>query len=222
MNKIKEASNGRPAASRINLQNQRVVIPVKQRNSSDQKIILPSIVQKSKDSTSIIYNPNQEIRFDVNNTYLNTDTYTYEGKTGTYDVPGYYNIILSKGLGEGSVSTFTINGGCANGTVLVYEITESSISVNSIVMKDYNLVKAIAEDIQRLKSEGKVENTAIYVPYILNMQHSDIERVEELNLDNKKISNVSGLETFINLKKLSIKPSDKIKKLLFKKKILLA
>lgn len=204
MYQIKNASNGRPAASRINLQNQRIVIPVKQRSFSDQKIILPNIAQKCKDSESIIYYPDLRVEFDVENTYLNTDNYTYNEVTGNYNTPGLYNVVLSKNLVEGDTATLTIDGGCANGSIITYVITESEESIDSIFMKDNNLVIGVTDEINRLKREEKIENGAISVPYIINMQSSDIQNVYEFNLDERKIENVKGLETFYNLKKLRL------------------
>lgn len=178
------------------LQNQSIEVAVKLKNVSEQKIILGTLIQNSKKSTSKLYEKNAD--FTVEGATLNTDDYTYGNQKGNYNTPGIYNIVFSTDVKANDTGTVRISGGRAAGSIIVFKLVTSSSSLDSIVFEDYNLTRAIDED---LKARGFSVNS---VPYILNITNRDINRVTELDLHNEGIKNVKGLESFANLQILNL------------------
>ena len=184
--------------NKLDLRYQNIEILVKQKTITEQKIILDSIVQNSKQTWSKLYD--EDADFTVTGAILNTDNYKYGSQTGNYNTPGIYNIIFSTDLKVGDTATVRISGGQAAGSVIVFKISSAS-GTDSIVFKDYNLTEAVSSDLNRREEIiYEVKN----VPYILNIEYSDITRVTELDLQSKEIQNVKGLESFAKLIELNL------------------
>ena len=193
------------------LQNQTANFNIKRKSNTSvkQKIILESIIQKCKDPNSKIYDSNASFNV-TGDAVLNTDTYTVpEGKTGIYsEEPGNYNIVFAEDVKKGNVGTVTINGGRATGSVYTYTITDNTGSkvYDSICFEDYYLAERVYNDLSKQE-----RNIVGIVPYIINIEYPEIAKVTELTLtgdEGRRVKNIKGLESFINLKILNLSTND--------------
>ena len=193
------------------LQNQTANFNIKRKNNTNvkQKIILESIIQRCKNQNSKIYDSNASFNV-TGDIVLNTDTYTLpDGTTGVYsEEPGNYNIVFAEDAKKGDVGTVTVNGGRAAGSIYTYTITDNTGSkvYDSICFEDYYLSERVYEDL--IKQERSITGT---VPYIINIEYPEIAKVTELTLtgnEGKRVKNVAGLESFINLKILNLSTND--------------
>ena len=193
------------------LQNQTANFNIKRKSNTSvkQKIILESIIQKCKDPNSKIYDSNASFNV-TGDAVLNTDTYTVPGgKTGVYsEEPGNYNIVFAEDVKKGNVGTVTINGGRATGSVYTYTITDNTGSkvYDSICFEDYYLAERVYNDLSKQE-----RNIVGIVPYIINIEYPEIAKVTELTLtgdEGRRVKNIKGLESFINLKILNLSTND--------------
>lgn len=189
------------------LQNQTANYCIKRKTNTNamQKMILVNMVQKCKNPASKIYAENAY--FEVTGAAkLNTDTYTNpNGTTGTYEQPGYYNIVFPEDVETGAVATVTITGGRAAGSVYTFTIVDDETEehiYDSICFNDYYLTQRVVSELNRQERE-----VVSYVPYIINMEYPEISKVTELVLtgsENEKVVDIKGLESFIKLKILNL------------------
>lgn len=191
---------------KLYLQNQTANYKIKRKANTSvmQKIALVEMVQKCKNPASKIYAENAY--FEVTGAAkLNTDTYTNpDGTTGTYEVPGYYNIVFPEDVETGAVATVTITGGRAAGSVYTFTITDETGNkvYDSICFNDYYLTQRVVSELYRQERE-----VVYYVPYIINIKYPEISKVTELVLtgsENEKVVDIKGLESFIKLKNLNL------------------
>lgn len=183
----------------LSLRNQTVEFSVYQKSKKnqsdvldDQYIILPSLLQSSKQSGSLAYSENAE--FEVKGATLNNES--------TYQVPGNYNIIISKEKtsNDKELTSVTLHGGIADGSVMSYKIATSSSSIESIRFEDEKLDAAIYKKIAEKQKNVYLKR----VPKIINITQSEIADTKELNLSDGEISNLRGLANFYNLNILNL------------------
>lgn len=172
-------------------------------------IILPELFQNSKDANSRLYSSNTT--FDYEGIELNPDT--------KYHIAGEYNIIIKPEKSEENDNeeneeyeeenqrdlSITLNGGIGDESKLYFHLIEDDNSTDSILVKDVNLARAIEEE---LKSQIPTDNPDDYyivvAKDIINVTSSLITGINTLRLEEKNISDLSGLESFENLEYLYI------------------
>ena len=175
----------------LHLENQDVNINVYQKGANvDQYIILPSLFQQSKNSSSKIYA--QNVDWDTNEVTLNTDS--------RYQTSGNFNVIISHEKKWDDNLSVTLNGGVADGSVIHYILTQSGDAIDSLVFEDENLCEAIYNYLSSNKTDY---SNLVRARYILNIEQLEISQVYELNISGNNIQNLKGLESFINLSKLN-------------------
>jgi len=162
----------------------------------NQYIILPTLFQSSKNPNSPIYAEN--ITFSYENITLNSDA--------KYQEPGCYNIVIEPEQEEENdgeeVKTYsiTLNGGVADNSILYFHYTESDSSIDSLIFADTNLANAIETDIRsQIGSDNDDEYYIVKAKDLMNITNYLISNTEVLHLEDKNISNLSGLESFENL-----------------------
>ena len=167
----------------------------------NQYIILPTLFQNSKDSRSKLYA--EDTTFSYENIKLNTEA--------KYQTPGNYNIIIEPPVEneenyeeiEPKRLSITLHGGIADNSILYFEVIDDLSAVDSLIFKDSNLATAIESDLRsRIPADYADQYYVAKAEDILNITNSLIYETETLHLEEKKISNLSGLESFENLKKL--------------------
>jgi len=158
----------------------------------NQYIILPTLFQNSKNNRSVVYSNNKE--FSMENITLNPNT--------KYHVPGYYNVIIEPPKEDETdelTLSITLNGGCADDSILHFRLTEDTSSIDSLFFEDENLADAIDAELTPRIDEYTYVKRALD---ILNITNSLIYETDTLHLENKNISNLSGLSSFENLENL--------------------
>ena len=163
----------------------------------NQYIILPTLFQNSKDSRSKLYA--EDITFSYENIKLNTEA--------KYQTPGNYNIIIEPQLENEEIEpkrlSITLHGGIADNSILYFDVIDDLSAVDSLIFKDPNLASAIEADLRsRISADYADQYYVAKAEDILNITNSLIYETETLHLEEKNISNLSGLESFENLKKL--------------------
>ena len=176
----------------IHLKKQNVEIEVyKKLAQVNQYIILPPIIQQTKNKSSKIYYEN--IDWKIDGMTLNQDT--------NYQLPGNYNVIIDYNKTEEDKISITLNGGVVDETIITYKVIQSSNATDSLIFNDENLCEAIYQSLLNNKSEYSTLSRA---KSILNIEQSEISRITELNLAGYKIRDLTGLESFENLSKLNV------------------
>lgn len=189
------------------LQNQEANFTIKRKTNTSvkQKIVLENIMQKCKDSNSKIYDDNAGFEV-TGDAILNTDTYTLpNGSTGIYsEKPGYYNIVFAEDAKKDDQGIIEIYNGRAAGSIYTYTITDLTGNkvYDSICFEDYYLAERVTSELIRQERE-----IVKYVPYIINIEYPEINKIKELILtgsEDKKVENIKGLESFIKLENLNL------------------
>ena len=176
----------------IYLQDQIIDFPIFKKSSEvNQYIILPSIFQLSKTSGSIVYSENAS--FDVNGVTLNN--------ASEYQTPGNYNVIIDYNKTSDDTLSLTLHGGNADGSIINFKISSSSSAIDSLLFVDENLDAAIYRHLLTLLDD---DTYIARIPKIINIEHSIIREVEELNLSNGNIRDLTGLASFSELENLNL------------------
>ena len=165
---------------------------VKQKAANmNQYIILPTLFQNSKKEGSIVYADNTNFSFE--NIYLNNDP--------KYNTPGNFNIVIEPPA-EGEkdrVMSITLHGGCADNSILHFRLSNNTSSIDSLLFEDPNLAAAIDADLTaRVQSNTYIKRAVD----LLNITYKLVGETVVLHLENKNISNLSGLASFENLTQL--------------------
>lgn len=192
-NNISNATSleGKTLNKGLHLNNQNVELYVYKKNANlNQYIILPSLVQQSKNQNSKIFS--ESIEWTVEGMNLNSDK--------NYQSVGNYNVIIDHSKTEEDKLSITINGGVADESVINYKVIQSGQAVDSLVFNDENLCEAIYQSLLSNKNEY---STLARAKSILNIEQEEIGRINELNLSGYNISDLTGLESFENLTKLN-------------------
>ena len=170
------------------LQNQTITIEVYDKEADvDQYMILPNIFQQSKNPSSRVTCNSWSLK----NTELN--------KSEGYETVNNYNVIIDKNRTSDDEITIKINGGNADGTILTYVVSQDSNAIDSLYFKDEKLCEAIYDYLLAHKEDY---TTLLRAKNILNIEQIEISRVDTLNISSYGITNLEGLESFINLQRL--------------------
>lgn len=176
----------------IYLQDQTIDFPIFKKSAEvNQYIILPSIFQLSKTNGSIVYSENAS--FDVNGVTLNN--------ASEYQTPGNYNVIIDYNKTSADTLSLTLHGGNADGSIINFKISSSSSAIDSLLFVDENLDAAIYRHLLTLLDD---DTYIARIPKIINIEHSIIREVEELNLSNGNIRDLTGLASFSELENLNL------------------
>lgn len=149
----------------------------------NQYIILPTLFQNSKKDGSKLYSSNAN--FTGTNLEINMDE--------DYQAPGYYNVIIGYDKTESDLLKVTLSGGCADGSVLYFKISEEESSIDSAIFNDANLVAAVASEISEM---GEYAKNALK---IINVYSYVFNSINKLDLGNRNITDITGLASFENL-----------------------
>ena len=188
----------------INLRFQDITWNVYKKTSVDQYIILPDIFQDSKKSGSLVYADNSD--FSINYTNVVTQDIIKLNTEEVYLQPDNYNVIISKDVAV-SKSTDTdeqklklkLTGtGIAAGSTVTFNIGTTTSYIDSVLFKDANLCEAIKEN---LVKKGIYARNA---HFILNLSHTEITSIKELDLSSRDIHDLSGMESFVALTTLNL------------------
>lgn len=152
----------------------------------NQYIILPTLFQNSKKEGSKLYSSN--VNFIGTNLEINMDE--------DYQVSGYYNVIIGHDKTENDLLKVSLSGGCADGSILYFKISEEDTSIDSAVFNDENLISAIASEISET---GEYAQNALK---IINVYNYVFNNINKLDLGNKNIADITGLASFKNLEYL--------------------
>ena len=181
--------------STLNLEKQKINMDIyRKQNTENQYIILLNLFQSAKKSSSIIYDPNAE--FELTGVTLNTSMDEYKNEP-------YYNVIIPIEYDnyEQRDLTVKINNGPADGSILQFNITDSTSAIDSLVFEDQNLDAAIYDYLIKNLQENSYIARA---PFIINIEKQQILNVSELDISNHNISNIKGLSNFTYLNTLNI------------------
>ena len=183
----------------LNLRNQVIEFPVYYKELGlDYYYFLLQIMQFAKDENSILYDQNAE--YVTNNCTLNNDS--------EYQNVGLYNIIISKTFtpedtlpdeNKDYTITVTLRGGIADGTVVKYMLTEDTNAIDSLAFNDINLYQNVIPSLQDAEPEYNLAHVKI-----INVNRYAVESVKILNLSNKNISDLTGLEGFYDLENINV------------------
>ena len=181
----------------INLRSQVINMPVyKKVADTDQYIFLLPILKNAKNSNSILYSATA--RYIPVGCKINEDP--------SYQEVDSLNVIISnskmKNYSDENQEQISISlsGGIADGSIINYCINSEYDSIDSILFFDDNLKMEIYNALR------KSENIRFFISRgnIININHNVISEIDRLNLANKNISNIAGLENFDGLRELSI------------------
>lgn len=183
----------------IKLQDQIINMPIYKKNIPiDQYILLLPIMQSAKNSTSKVYAANAE--FQTSGCEMNSNS--------DYQSPNLYNVIINKQKTDEDKISITLYGGIADGTVINFIITEDSYSgIDSIICNDENLKNAIYGE---LSGKAEENDYLIVSKKIINVNHDVISRIDKLDLSNKNIYDLTGLENFDAVKDMDISKNTQI------------
>ena len=169
-------------------------------NSKDkqyQYIILPDFMQNVKDPNSALYDEDAYFIANGENISLNDDP-KFNRALG-------YNVIIKCNNEENNIESdleVTVNGGVISGTKVKYYLKDDLDAIDSILFDDENIDKAIRRNIETAK---KIEQYSFRnAPYIINMQHNKIDKINELDLSGNEISSIEGIENFAGLISLNV------------------
>ncbi len=221
---ITPISNMKFDEGQLELNNQRLSTYIyKDENNSKkyQYIILPNIIQESKNANSIIYDKN---------TTLETSNCEFNYDKSEYREAGNLNVKIDCNTSSYNEITIRVNDGLADGTIIKYTF-ESYYEDDS--NEKYNFNSQNSEPIETLRFIDKNLDSAIYsylrthredygitymtrVPYIININRESIEQVTELDLSKSNISDIEGLQSFTSINNLDLsqnklKNADQIK-----------
>lgn len=192
-NKIYQALSleGKTLSKGLHLNNQNVELSVYKKNVNiNQYIILPSLVQQTKNVNSKVYSAN--IEWNLEGMNLNQDQ--------NYQSVGNYNVIIDCSKTEEDKISLTINGGVAYESIINYKVIQSGDAIDSLLFNDENLCEAIYQNLLNNKNEY---STLARAKSILNIEHDEISNINELNIAGYNIKDLTGLESFENLNKLN-------------------
>ncbi len=176
----------------LHLERQNVELEVYKKSAQvNQYIILPQIIQQTKNKASKLYYEN--IDWKIEGMTFNQDA--------NYQSPGDYNVIIDYEKTYEDKISITLDGGIADETVINYKVVQSSNAIDSLIFNDENLCEAIYHSLLNNKSEYSTLSRA---KSILNIEQAEISRISELNLAGYKIRDLTGLESFENLRNLNV------------------
>ena len=183
----------------LNLTGQQISMQIFKKDSVDQYIILPNIFQESKRNGSLVYS---------DNTVFNTNTSDgfRVNEEEIYQQNNCYNVIIEKGKTTDAENKLqlTLNGsGIASGSVLTFTIGTSTGYIDSLLFKDEKLCNAIKKELDKPEHKSKITYLK-NAHMILNLNHSGITQIDDLDLSVEDIKDLSGMENFTGLKKLNL------------------
>jgi len=183
---------GKTLSKGLHLECQNVDLMVYQKRAQvNQYIILPSIIQQSKNPSSKVYSNGADIQWKLTGMTLNPDS--------NYQSVGNYNVIIDYNKTNEDTLNITLSGGVADGTIINYHVESSSSAIDSLVFEDEKLCEAIYNCLLNNKDEY---STLARAKYILNIEQSEISKVTQLDISGYGIKNLTGLESFENLNTL--------------------
>ena len=183
------------------LYNQKVNMNVHKKNINvDQYIFLYPILSSIRDKNSILYS--KEAKFELTGCEINSNI--------EYQTPNTLNIIISHTKTYEDEVKILVTGNkqqvITSGTEVTYTISDDSESIDSIVFNDANLNSAISQELRK----NEYISHFVSAKDILNVNRFAITDTTKLNLSEKNITDITGLENFSNLIELNLSKNKNI------------
>lgn len=198
-NHIYNTSNVEWVKGTLKLQDQEVRMSVyKKHTGVDHYIILLDIFQNAKNPNSRLYS--KDVKYTTTGCKMNEDK--------NYQQVGMFNVIIDKEKNEEDEMYVELSGGIADGSKLrIYFTEDSYYGMDSLVFNDNNLKQHIFYE---LAKQDPAPKYLISAQNIINVYHENVQRIENLDLSNKDIFDLTGMENLDQLRVLNISKNQKI------------